>query len=74
MKRDLDQILGKNSLLRAVRHWNTLPTEVVVVSSLEVCKARLDMASNNPISGKGPCLWQGVGTRKSLRLCSTQTL
>ena len=35
--------------VRAVRHWNRLPSEVVDVLPLEVFKTRLDGAVSNPV-------------------------
>jgi len=44
---DLDKILGRNYLLRVVRHWNRLPRKAVHAPSLEAFKARLDRALSN---------------------------
>jgi len=35
--------------MRMVRHWNSLPGDVVDAPSLETCKARLDKALGNMI-------------------------
>jgi len=51
-------MLGRNSLLRMVRHRNKLPREVV-----DVLKARLDGALGSLIWWGSTCPQQGVGTR-----------
>ena len=40
-------IRKKFSIVRVVRHWNRLPSEVVKAPSLEAFKARLDGAVSN---------------------------
>ena len=51
--------------MRLVGCWNRLSREVVVAPSLEVLKARLDVAlgswSATECGVSHPCLWQGVG-------------
>jgi len=54
-------IRKKFFIVRAVRHWNSLPRAIVGVPSLEVFKARLDGALSNLVwsSGRCPCPWRG---------------
>jgi len=40
-------IKKKYFTMRVVKHWNEFPREVVVVSSLETCKVRLNGALSN---------------------------
>ena len=40
-------IRKKSFAVRAVRHWNSLPSEVVDAPSLETFKARMDQALGN---------------------------
>ena len=39
----------KSSIVRVVRHWNRLPSDVVDAPSMETLKARLDQALGNLI-------------------------
>ena len=45
--------------MRAAKHWNRLPTEVVEAPSLETCKIRLDRALSNLIWLRTPPLSAG---------------
>ena len=49
--------------VRMVRHWNRLLRQTVDAPSLEAFKARLNGAVSKRVSGRCPCLQQGVGTR-----------
>jgi len=56
--------------LRGVKHWNTLPRDVVEAPSLETFKARLDRALSNLDSCRCPCSVQGGWTRRPLKVPS----
>ena len=45
--------------MRVVKHWHTLPREVVNAPSLETFKARLDRALSNLIQSKMSLLIAG---------------
>ena len=44
---------------RVVTHWNRLPKEAVDAPSLEVFKARMDVALGSLVCGWQPCTQQG---------------
>ena len=48
--------------VRGMRHWNRLLRQTVDAPSLEAFKARLNGAVSKLVSGRCPCLQQGVGS------------
>ena len=66
-KRNLDSRLGRNSLLKVVKHRYKLPKEVVDAPSLEVLEGRPDGALGSLSWWVAASPWHGVGAVWSLR-------
>lgn len=60
----------KLSALRALRHWNRFPKEIVRAPSLEVFQMRLVGALSNLV--QCPCPWQGYWNEMVFKVFSNQ--